>query len=144
MEGQLRKLRNNTHPKTGKAMPWPTEVDKVTAPVVASSIDANHVPPDGFYRYVPTVLPVAAASSSTDADDRKKRLRERIKAKEQLRDNEAGDAARDGGGGVWDFLFPDEPRTTVQEACKDLQGLRCKGKYRIRAKGPACRGIGCC
>jgi hypothetical protein len=144
MEGQLRKLRNNIHPKTGEAIPWPMEVDKDTAPIVATNVDVDHVPPDGFYQYVPTVFPVATASNSIDADDRKRRLRERIKAKEQMRENEAGDALRDCGGGVWDFLFPDEPRTTVQEASTNLHGLGCKGKYRLRTKGPACRGIGCC
>ena len=100
MEGQLRKLRNNIHPKTGVAIPWPVEVDKYTLPIVATIVSDDHVPPDGFYEYVPTVFPVAAASNSNDADDRKRRLRERIKAKEQMRENEAGDAFHDCGGGV--------------------------------------------
>ena len=47
------------------------------------------------------------------------------------------------GGGVWDYLFPDEKQHPTSEAHVKSTST-CKGKYRIRAKGAACHGRACC
>ncbi len=61
MEGQLMKLRNNTHPKTGAELPAAIELDKpIVTPRDAKS-DVAHVAPGGFYEYVPTTSTVASS-----------------------------------------------------------------------------------
>ena len=52
MEGQLRKLRNNVHPKAGESLPWPVEADTDTVPAKPNVVNPNHSPPKGFYEYI--------------------------------------------------------------------------------------------
>ena len=146
MEGQLRKLRMNIHPKTGESLPWPIEVDINVLPAKPSVSDVNQSQPSGFYEYVPEVLPAAVASDSTVAEGKRSKLHERIKAKEQARRMvyERGLSQHDGGGGVWDFLFPEEPQVVVPSTSTFDRGTRCKGRYRYRAKGLTYHGSGCC
>ena len=70
MAGQLRKLRNNTHPRTGARLPDPVEVDEgsITAmkgyysrivPPEPSADWINQSPPEGFYFYEPEAFPAA-------------------------------------------------------------------------------------
>ena len=121
MEGQLRKLRNNTHPKTGAWLPDPIELDIVAKPSRIYKDDPDKVKPEGFYVYVPAILPPAIASDSTSGAERWKQLVARINGKEQLstsvaeRGGEAGRgdsqlliplAGTDSSGGVWGCLFP--------------------------------------
>ena len=86
MEGQLRKLRNGIHPKTGAALPHPVELDPVVMPIKENGTYVVHRPPDGFYTYVPVDLPHATtvpAAGGMSSTDRRKALHDRIKAKEQ-------------------------------------------------------------
>ena len=59
MEGQLRKLRNGIHPKTGAVLPPPIELDPVSRPVKANASEEERKLPDGFYFYEPSVIQTA-------------------------------------------------------------------------------------
>ena len=62
----------------------------------------------------------------------------------------------DAGGGVWDFLFPDERRqgpggsgsdevaNAKAEDGSTSSVMKCKGVYRITVTGAARHGRGCC
>ena len=169
MEGQLRKLRNNIHPKTGARLPDPVEVDVDTMPDKPFVECPTHSPPEGFYEYVPQVFPAAQASDSQLAAERRKQFLERTRAKDQRNAINLATLAEVGptdpmdslplialtgiqpgqdiGGGVWDYPFPDEQQHGVTCPPADVpdREIRCIwGHYRIKAKGPACRGNGCC
>ena len=151
MEGQLRKLRHCIHPKTGAWLPKAIEMD----PDVDEPDKAK---PVGFYLYEPITPPPATASDSTSGSARWMELRARIRAKELAAMTGAGNgdgagrefpqpvhplAGSDVGGGVWDYLFPDEDQHPV--SVKRTRGTgTCKGKYRIKVKGAACHGRTCC
>jgi len=90
MGGQLRKLRNGTHPKTGASLPQAVELDPVIMPVKVNGNEVAHRPPDGFYVYVPADLPsatTAAAAEGMSSTDRRKALHDRIRANEQASDH---------------------------------------------------------
>lgn len=146
MEGQLRKVRMNIHPKTGESLPCPIEVDINALPAKPSVSDVNQSQPSGFYEYAPEVLSAAVASDRTIAESKRSKLYKRSKAKEQARRMvyERGLSQQDSGGGVWDFLCPEEPQVVVPSTSTFNGGTRCKGRYRFIVKGPACHGSGCC
>lgn len=85
MEGQLRKLRNGIHPKTGEDLPPAVELDPVFVSFRTNDQAEHSTLPDGFYHYVPENLrpcapaEVAGAMSSTE---RRLALLDRIRAKE--------------------------------------------------------------
>ena len=142
MEGQLRKLRSGTHPKTGEPLPPAIELGPATLPIRVSTNEVEHKPPDGFYIYKPLARPPAIAvvpAEGQSCSDRQAARLDRIRAKElatslrhvvisddvphcatdddkdiSLMPNDAvASGARvsppyDGGGGVWEYLFPDE------------------------------------
>ena len=56
MEGQLRKLRNDIHTKTGERLPQAVELDPVVVTLKVGNHDEQSKPPDGFYSYVPEVF----------------------------------------------------------------------------------------
>ena len=186
MEGQLRKLRNGTHPKTGASLPMAVELDPVVMLLKVNGNEAAHRPPDGFNVYVPadlTPVTTAAPAEGMSSTDRRKALRDRIRAKERTGGYTQGDVIPDVapqrsassglmetasigdevgfetssggsqspdprtdlvlGGGVWDYLFPDERQHQAREAYVKVN-IMCKGKYRIRSKGAACHGRACC
>lgn len=85
MEGQLRKLRNNTHPKTGAWLPPAIELDPIVLPRRVSADEAEQKPPDGFYRCEPVVQPAATPivyAGGLSCKDRQVALRDRVRAKE--------------------------------------------------------------
>ena len=85
MEGQLRKLRNNTHPKTGAELPAAIELEVPQVMARENKDEGEHVVPDGVYEYVPAITPAAVASISSDgrsSSERREALHGRIKAKE--------------------------------------------------------------
>ena len=85
MEGQLRKLRNGIHPKTGALLPPAVGLDPVVLPLMMSADEAEHKPPGGFYLYEPVVQPTATAiayAGGLSCNDRQAALRDRIRAKE--------------------------------------------------------------
>lgn len=158
MEGQLRKLRNCIHPKTGAWLPKAFELDPVVLPAKVNSEGPDKVMPDGFYLYEPVVTPPAVASESTSGSTRWKELQARIRAKELAnttvagRDNDAGReesqlliplTESDLGGGVWECLFPGEIQHPISVGRLSVAG-KCKGRYRIKTKGAACHGSACC
>ena len=59
MEGQLRKLRNGTHPKTGEWLPMAIALNPDPKPM-----DEHKVMPEGFYTYVPVGPPPLTPSDS--------------------------------------------------------------------------------
>ena len=67
MEGQLRKLRNGIHPKTGAWLPPPVELDPVVMPVREIASEVEHKVLDGFYVYEPVALPLATSSDGAVA-----------------------------------------------------------------------------
>ena len=92
MEGQLGKLRKGIHPKTGAALPPPVELDPVAPPIRRTAEEDEHKPPDGFYEYVPVILPRTVTSNSgggPSTAERREALLERIKAKERTMNTEA-------------------------------------------------------
>jgi hypothetical protein len=166
MEGQLRKLGNNTHPKTGAELPAAIELDKyIVAPRDAKS-DVEHVAPEGFYEYVPATLTVAASPivvNGMSSEERRAAFHERIKAKESanveaMKGGGGGDAidlasveavmpdvAEDKGGGVWNCLFAGEKQFPEEPIIdRRVAATACRGKYRIKVKGAACQGGHCC
>ena len=168
MEGQLRKLRNGIHPKTGACLPPPVELDPVVMQVRETASDEGHKVPEGFYVYEPIVLPPAATATVAEGQsstDRRKALLDRIRAKERanselMETTSIGDkvdlmSGSGGsqplapltrpvlGGGVWDYLFPGERQHNSTMAQVEDKNT-CRGKYRIRAKGAACHGRACC
>ena len=114
MEGQLRKLRNGIHPKTGACLPEAVVLD-IDPKLISAREDEHRVMPEGFYTYVAVEPPPPIPSDSAVAARRWDDLRARIREKELLR-------------GV---------RNRVARP-------QCKGKYRIMAKGAACHGQACC
>ena len=96
-------------------------------------------PPEGFYTYVPEAFK-AAAPMVEDSTEKRLAFLERIRAKEQAASLSPGVAlsgdplaaktassgsgsnmvrasmtphGKDAGGGVWDYLFPDEPQRCI-------------------------------
>ena len=72
MEGQLRKLRNGVHPRTGACLPLAVELDPVIRPTRATEDDPDRTKPEGFYEYVPAISPPAVASDSMPGAERLK------------------------------------------------------------------------
>ena len=98
MEGQLRKLRNGIHPKTGECLPQAVELDPVVVSMKASSRDEQSKPPDGFYVYVPANLrPVATAvvEGGQSSTERRLALLNRIRAKELAHNQTRGGVISD-------------------------------------------------
>ena len=85
MEGQLRKLRNGTHPKTGEPLPPAIELGPATLPIKVRTNEVEHKPPDGFYIYEPLARPPAIAvvpAEVQSCSDRQAARLDRIRAKE--------------------------------------------------------------
>ena len=82
MEGQLRKLRNCIHPKTGAWLPASIELDPdvKTGPLPSDELDEQK--PEGFYRYEPVAPAPTTASDSSSGSARWLAMRARIRAKE--------------------------------------------------------------
>ena len=116
MEGQLRKLRNNMHPKTLQWLPPAVAIDAIPKMV---EDDANKVLPEGFYTYVAAEPPPRIPSDSHAATIRRNEFLNRIRIKEAANKP------------IVDARVRREPRT-------------CRGKYRIIVKGAACHGRACC
>ena len=92
IEGQLRKLRKGIHPNTGAALPPPVELDPVAPPIRRTVEEDEHTPPDGFYEYVPIILPRNVTSNSgggPSTAERREALLERIKANERTMNTDA-------------------------------------------------------
>ena len=118
MEGQLRKLRNGIHPKTGARLPEAVALDVDMNLVSARGgprEDVREVMPEGFYPYVAVVPPPPVPSDSALTARRWDELKARIRHKELVREMRVHDAR-----------------------------LQCRGKYRILVKGAACHGPACC
>ena len=79
MEGQLRKLRNGTHPKTGAWLPEAIALDPDPKPVIE---DEHRVMPEGFYTYVAAEPPPLIPSDSNVTAMRRNELRTRIRGRE--------------------------------------------------------------
>jgi hypothetical protein len=134
MEGQLRKLRDGTHPKTGASLPPAVELNPVIVSFRTDDSEGRNPPPEGFYAYVPETFKVATPAVE-DSTAKRLAFLDRIRAKEQAAGQSPRDAisgvplvaktassssnsimmlapimphGRDTGGGVWDFLFPEE------------------------------------
>ena len=91
MEGQLRKLRNDIHPKTGAWLPPSVELEPVVVPARRTTDEVEHKAPDGFYTYVPVALPTATLSCNAEglsATDRREAMLNRIRAKERAMSND--------------------------------------------------------
>ena len=116
MEGQLRKLRNNIHPKTLQWLPPAVAID--ADPKMVKD-DANRVLPEGFYEYVAVEPPPRTPSDSHATEIRRNELLDRIRIKEAA-------------------------NKSIADARVRREPLTCKGKYRIIVKGVACHGRACC
>ena len=116
MEGQLRKLRNGTHPKTGRALPVAVAFDH-EATKQRSEISKEM--PKGFYRYTAAVDPPPTPTEPGITAKRREELHARIRSKELA-------------------------NKTIADAEVAKNSVACKGKYRIIAKGAACHGRACC
>ena len=81
MEGQLRKLRNCIHPKTGASLPPAVEMDCEEQINSRSSGDGQDAPPEGFYKYVAAESPVAAPSDPDVSAKRRDEFINRIYSK---------------------------------------------------------------
>ena len=83
MEGQLRKLRNGSHPKTGVTLPKAIQIEAIEDGITSSrsSGDGQDAPPEGFYRYVATESPVVAPSNSEVSAKRRGDLINRLYSK---------------------------------------------------------------
>ena len=89
MEGQLRKLRDGTHPKTGAILPPAVELNPVIVSFRTDGQEEGNLLPDGFYTYVPEVFKVAAPAAESSTEKRLAFL-ERIRAKEQAASQSPG------------------------------------------------------
>ena len=118
MEGQLRKLRNGIHPKTGASLPMAVVLD-LDPKLIAERKDEHKVMPEGFYTYVAAEPPPLIPSDSAAAARRWGELRARIRGKE--------------------LLMRASSKVRILKT-----SITCKGKYRIMAKGAACHGQACC
>ena len=116
MEGQLRKLRNNIHPKTLQRLPPAVAIDAIPKMV---KDDANEVLPEGFYTYVAAEPPPRIPSDPHAAAIRRDEFLNRIRIKEAA-------------------------NQLVVDARVKRDSLTCRGKYRIIVKGAACHGRACC
>lgn len=113
MEGQLRKLRNGIHPKTGECLPQAVELDPVVVSLEGSSQDEQRKPPDGFYVYVPADLkPEAAAvvEGGPSSIERRLAFLDRIRAKELANSRTRGDV-------ISDVLSVQHPHDMTKRAC---------------------------
>ena len=111
MEGQLRKLRNGTHPKTGAALPPAIEFDPPIGPARMVTVDSEpQPPPEGFIRYEPAVpltcTAITYAGGLSCQDLHAARL-DRIRAKEAA--NRRQSMSQAGGR-------PQEPRAHAMHA----------------------------
>ena len=125
MEGQLRKLRNCIHPKTGTWLPAAIELDPEVRTRPLPSDELGKKTPEGFYRYEPVAPAPATASDSSSGSARWLAMRARIRAKELA------------------TLTSDGTKVDAGSEAHS-KGSTCKGKYRIRSKGAACHGRACC
>ena len=116
MEGQLRKLRNNVHPKTLQWLPLAVAID--ADPKMVKD-DADKVLSEGFYENVAVEPPPRIPSDSHAVELRRNELRDRIKVKEVA-------------------------NKVIVDARVRREPLTCKGKYRIIVKGAASHGRACC
>lgn len=99
MEGQLRKLRNGIHPKTGEHLPKAVELDPVVVSLRASNMDVQSKPPDGFYTYVPAdEKPVATVvvEGGLSSTERRLAFLDRIRAKERANSHNQGKVLSEG------------------------------------------------
>ena len=126
MQGQLKKLRNGIHPKTGKTPPIAVELHVQNRATVEDATGGDN---KGFYVYQPETFAAPKPSNSQDTAVRRQALLERIRAKEKANDDAkvmqgiqlpptgmvaAGtNTTPDHGGGVWQYCFPDEVQHTV-------------------------------
>ena len=116
MEGQLRKLRNGTHPKTGRALPVAVALDHEAT---KERSEANKEMPKGFYRYSVAADPPPVPTEPGITAKKREDLHTRIKNKELA-------------------------NKTIADAKVVRNSAACKGKYRIITKGAACHGRACC
>ena len=116
MEGQLRKLRNNIHPKTLQWLPPAVAIDAIPKMV---KDDANKDLPEGFYTYVAAEPPPPIPSDPHAAAIRRDEFLNRIRIKEAA-------------------------NQVVVDARVKRTSMTCRGKYRIIVKGAACHGRACC
>ena len=86
MDGQLRKLRNGIHRKTGVSLPPAVDLEPFVPPTRSHEGEEVHKQPEGFYEYVPASFPAAMPAESgrgPSTSDRQRALLERIRAKER-------------------------------------------------------------
>ena len=149
MEGQLRQLRNGIHPRTGAGLPPAIEFDDEPPPSRDENIEDERTRPDGFYKYAPTMSMPALTPivhNGMTSTDRRAAFHERIKAKEkanQVTSQVMSGSSADTGGGVWECLFAGEEQFPGKRD-RRFMATACRGKYRIKVKGAACRGGNCC
>ena len=120
MEGQLRKLRNRIHPKTGASLPEAINIEPFEDGIKSSSDrDEQRVVPEGFYYYVAAEPPPRTPLDAEAGAKRRDELIQRIYCK--IASNK---------------VMADMQARKVKPACK--------GKYRIKIKGSTCHGKACC